>query len=107
MPRWAHRLGVFCFVTFAWIFFRAGSIGDGCLVVVRLFTSGWADPRFPLLMLAPIAAVWAWQFIEASDRVPRRLLDFAPLRVAIAVFMIGYLVFVSQPDTQKFIYFNF
>ena len=106
-PRWAQRAGVFCFVTFAWIFFRAGSINDAGLIVLRLFTSGWGDPHFPILMAIPIALVWLWQLSQETDQPRRRLLDFAPARVAIAVFMIGYLIFVSQSDTQRFIYFSF
>jgi D-alanyl-lipoteichoic acid acyltransferase DltB (MBOAT superfamily) len=106
-PVWAQRAGVFCFVTFAWIFFRAATIGDGCLIVLRMVTSGWEDPRFPILLLLPIATVWTWQLAQEQEQPRRRLLDFAPARVALAVFMIGYLIFVAQPDTQKFIYFNF
>jgi D-alanyl-lipoteichoic acid acyltransferase DltB (MBOAT superfamily) len=107
MPRWAQRVGVFCFVTFAWIFFRAASIGDGCLIVLRIFTSGWEDPRFPVLMLIPIVVVWLWQLAQEKETPGRRILDRAFVRVGLAVFMIGYLIFVSQSDTQKFIYFNF
>lgn len=106
-PRWAQRAGLFLFVTFAWIFFRAGSINAACLIVFRLFTSGWADPRFPLLMLLPIALTWGAQLTHPPDGLLRRFLAAAPLRVAVAAAMIGYLVFVSQPSTQKFIYFNF
>jgi D-alanyl-lipoteichoic acid acyltransferase DltB (MBOAT superfamily) len=107
MPLWAQRAGVFCFVSFAWIFFRAASLLEGCLIVHRMFTSGWEDPRFPILMLLPIAVVWIWQFAQEKEPAGRRLLDLAPVRVALAVFMIGYMIFVSLPDTQKFIYFNF
>jgi D-alanyl-lipoteichoic acid acyltransferase DltB (MBOAT superfamily) len=106
-PRWLQRAGVFLFVTFAWIFFRAGPINDGCLVVLRILTSGWADPRFPLLLLIPIAAVWIWQLVEETGAPAKRLLEVSPVRIAIATFMIGYLVFVSPPGSQKFIYFNF
>jgi len=104
---WAQRAGVFVFVTFAWIFFRAGTINDGCLVVLRILTSGWADPRFPVLLLLPIALVWAWQLIEQRGDPARRLTLVSPVRIAIATFMIGYLVFVVPPGSQKFIYFNF
>lgn len=106
-PRWLQRLGVFLFVTFAWIFFRAGSINEGCLVVLRMLTSGWADPRFPVLLLIPVAAVWIWQLIEETGAPPRRLAGVPALRIAVAAFMIAYLVFVSPPGSQKFIYFNF
>jgi D-alanyl-lipoteichoic acid acyltransferase DltB (MBOAT superfamily) len=107
MPIWVRRMGLFLFVTFAWIFFRARTVGDGCLVVIRLFTSGWADPRFPVLLLVPVAIVWAYQLSEEGGGRARRLLDRSPVRVAIATLMIGYLALVSQPSTQTFIYFNF
>src|SRR6185295_9189834 len=64
LPVWAHRAGLFCFVTFAWIFFRAHSVGEGCLVVLRIFTSGFSDPHFPILLLIPIAIVWLGQLLE-------------------------------------------
>lgn len=107
MPTGIQRLGVFCFVTFAWIFFRARSIGESCLVVLRIFTSGFADPRFPVLLLVPIALVWTYQLLEARGDDTRRLWDRAPVRVGIAFGMIGYLALVSQSNAQTFIYFNF
>jgi D-alanyl-lipoteichoic acid acyltransferase DltB (MBOAT superfamily) len=106
-PGWARRAICFLFVTFAWIFFRAKDLGDGGLVVFRLFTSGWGDPRFPILMLIPLVVVWSYQYCEergaltSPPRVP------SPIRIGLAVFMIGYLVFVSQPTAQSFIYFQF
>jgi D-alanyl-lipoteichoic acid acyltransferase DltB (MBOAT superfamily) len=106
-PRWGQRLGLFAFVTFAWIFFRARSVGDGCLIVLRLFTSGWADPRFPLLLLIPVGLVWLRQLLDEKESTPRTAPAFSPLRVAVAVFMVGYLVLVTPPSTQTFIYFNF
>ncbi len=106
-PKRGQRLGVFVFVTFAWIFFRARTVGDGCLVVLRLFTSGWSDPKFPLLAMIPIAAVWGWQLMEETGARAERSLRASPVRIALAVFMIGYLALVSPPSTQTFIYFQF
>jgi len=107
LPALLRRGSCFLFVTFAWIFFRANTLGDAGLVVFRLFTSGWGDPRFPILMLVPIAVVWGYQYCEERGTLtsPRSLPS--PLRVGLAVFMIGYLVFVSQPTAQSFIYFQF
>jgi len=107
LPAWARRLACFLFVTFDWIFFRAKDLGDGGLVVFRLLTSGWGDPRFPLLTLLPIAVVWGYQVCEDSEalKTPKMLPSF--VRVGLAVFMVGYLVFVSQPAAQTFIYFQF
>lgn len=36
---WFKRIGVFLLVDFAWIFFRAGSIGEAGLAIGKLFTS--------------------------------------------------------------------
>lgn len=107
MPPSVQRFGVFGFVTFAWIFFRARSLGDAALIVVRLVTTGWEDPRFPVMLLVPIAIVWAYQLSEEDGLGPRRLLQSPPVRVALATLMIGYLALVAQPSTQTFIYFNF
>ena len=52
VPKLAKQAGVFLFVCFAWIFFRADSLGDAMLIVRRIFTSPWHDPQVP----APHAA---------------------------------------------------
>jgi D-alanyl-lipoteichoic acid acyltransferase DltB (MBOAT superfamily) len=107
MPVPVQRAGVFLFVTFAWIFFRARTVSDGCLIVLRILTSGWADPRFPVLLFVPILFVWAYQLLESRPPGPARFWDRLPVRVGIAAFMISYLALVSQPGAQTFIYFNF
>ncbi|HVR83814.1 MAG TPA: MBOAT family O-acyltransferase [Planctomycetota bacterium] len=107
MPRLVQQAGVFVFVTFAWIFFRARNVGDGCLIVLRILSSGFADPRFPVLLLVPIGIVWITQLLENQETpVPRGWNRF-PVRVGIAFSMIAYLAMVSQPSAQSFIYFNF
>ena len=55
VPKLAKQFGVFLFVSFTWIFFRAGSLSDACLIVRRIFSSAWQDPQIPLLMLVLIA----------------------------------------------------
>jgi len=107
MPRFVQQAGVFLFVTFAWIFFRARTVGDGCLIVLRILTSGFADPRFPVLLLVPIGVVWIYQLLENRETPAPRFWDRLPIRVGIAFFMIAYLALVSQPSAQSFIYFNF
>ena len=44
VPKLAKQLFVFCFVGFAWIFFRADSINDAWLILKRIFTSGFSNP---------------------------------------------------------------
>ena len=66
IPRLAKQLAVFTFVTFTWIFFRAQSLTDAWLIISRIFTTGWADPRFPLVMAVLVLAVWVYQLLYTS-----------------------------------------
>ena len=105
VPGLAKQMLVFAFVTFAWIFFRAASLDDALLIVTKIFTEGWSDPEFPLLMLLLILSVWAYQFAVESRF--RSLLLSAPVRVGLAVGMILYLALFSSGSSQPFIYFQF
>jgi D-alanyl-lipoteichoic acid acyltransferase DltB (MBOAT superfamily) len=106
VPRLVKQFAVFSFVTFTWIFFRAQSLSDAWLVISRIFTTGWLDPRFPLLMAVLIVAVWGYQLIYTS-RSLRWWLELAPVRVGLAALMIAYLAVVAVPSTRAFIYFQF
>ncbi|MEO6184154.1 MAG: MBOAT family O-acyltransferase, partial [Verrucomicrobiota bacterium] len=66
VPRLVKQIGVFIFVCFAWIFFRANSLGDALLIVNRIFTTAWHDPQVPLLMLVLVALIWFYQFCYES-----------------------------------------
>ena len=59
LPRFVKQIGVFLFVCFAWIFFRAESMSDAGLIISRIFSSAWTDPQIPLLMLVLVGATWA------------------------------------------------
>jgi alginate O-acetyltransferase complex protein AlgI len=107
LPRLLKQILVFGFVSFTWIFFRAQSLDDAWLIIGRIFTTGWADPRFPLLMAALILAVWLYELIFESRSALRCCLTAAPTRVLLAVLMILYLLIVAQPSTKQFIYFQF
>jgi D-alanyl-lipoteichoic acid acyltransferase DltB (MBOAT superfamily) len=107
VPTLLKQLLVFAFVTFTWICFRAQSLADAWLIIRRIFTTGWADPRFPLLMAILVLAVWVYQLLYTSRSALRRLIDVEPVRVGLAALMIAYLVVVAQPSTKQFIYFQF
>jgi D-alanyl-lipoteichoic acid acyltransferase DltB (MBOAT superfamily) len=107
VPTFAKQLFVFTFVMFTWIFFRAQNVTEAWLIVTRIFTSGWADPRFPLLMLLLILAVWMYEFLYEAGAKTRFVLEWAPLRVGLVAGMIVYLAAVAQPSTKAFIYFQF
>jgi D-alanyl-lipoteichoic acid acyltransferase DltB (MBOAT superfamily) len=104
VPRLLKQLGVFVFVCFAWIFFRAESLGDAALIVQRIFTAVWTDPQIPALMLALVAVVWLYQFMYESRF--REILQNSFVRVGTAVVMVLYL-FLFSSGGGTFIYFQF
>ncbi len=107
VPRPLKQALVFAFVTFAWIFFRARSWSKAWTIIERIFTSGWSDPQFPVLAMAMILAVWAYQHAYESRR-GRGILELAPVRVAAAIAMAVYLAtFIAPGAAQAFIYFQF
>ena len=105
VPTFVKQLFVFTLVTFAWIFFRAESIGDAWIVIARIFSSGWANPYCPILALILIFAVWLYEFAYES-RI-RWLLELKPVRIGIVVLMILYLAVFAPSSEQGFIYLQF
>ncbi len=106
-PKFAKQLGIFAFVTFAWIFFRGQTWEKSWAVLSGIFTSGWGDPQAPVLMLLMVLAVWIYQFLYSEGPRTRALLETAPLRVGLAAAMLAYLMVVAPGGAQKFIYFQF
>src|SRR5438094_5463545 len=45
VPKVAKQLATFLFVSFTWIFFRAGSLSDALLIVRRIFSAAWTSPQ--------------------------------------------------------------
>ncbi len=104
VPRLAKQLGVFLFVCFAWIFFRADSLSDALLIVNRIFTAAWHDPQMPALMLALVFVVWLYELFYESRF--RGLLQTSFVRVGVAVSMVLYLCLCASGG-GAFIYFQF
>lgn len=107
IPKFVKQIAVFLFVCLAWVFFRAPSVGDAWLVISRIFTSGYADPQCPILMLSLIAAVWAYQLFYSGRSRTKWLLEKPAFNVGVAMLMVAYLFVVAQPSTKAFIYFQF
>jgi len=105
VPRVVKQLGVFAFVTLAWVFFRARSVEGVKAVLGGIFAFRGGDPQFPLLMLALCLGLWAYQF--AFESRLRRVLEHPVVRVALALGMILYLMFIATPSKAPFIYFRF
>jgi D-alanyl-lipoteichoic acid acyltransferase DltB (MBOAT superfamily) len=113
VPTLLKQTWVFIFVTFTWIFFRAqtdpelSGMERAWLIISRIFSTGWSDPRCPALMIGLVLAVWVYQLLYTSRMGAARLLESAPIRVGLAIAMIVYLAVVAQPSSKAFIYFQF
>lgn len=105
VPKIVKQLLVFIFVSFAWIFFRADTINDAWVILVRIFSSGLENPYCPLLALALIFAVWLYQFAYESG--VRRLLELRAVRIGIVLLLILYLVVFAPASDKAFIYLQF
>ncbi len=105
VPKLLKQLLVFCFVCFAWIFFRSANLQDAATVVTRMFTTGWEDPQFPLLALLLVLSVWFYQWLYESKG--RGILEHPAVRVTLVVAMALYLLLVPGAGEQAFIYFQF
>jgi alginate O-acetyltransferase complex protein AlgI len=105
VPVFVKQAITFAIVTLAWVFFRAHSMADALLILSRIFTSGLADPRFPLWAAALVLSVWAYQYLYESRF--RALISARPVRFALVIGMIIYMAAVVTSGNQKFIYFGF
>jgi D-alanyl-lipoteichoic acid acyltransferase DltB (MBOAT superfamily) len=105
VPRLAKQLGVFGFVSLAWVFFRAGSLGDAVTILTRMVTTPLTDPQFPALGYVLCFGLWGYQF--AFESRWRRYLELGTVRVATAAGMVLYLVLFASSRAQAFIYFQF
>lgn len=105
VPAFVKQAFVFAIVTFAWIFFRATSIGDAWQIVTRIFTSGISDPRCPVLAVLLIAAVWCYQCVFESRL--RWALEYRAVRMGLVVLMLAYLALFAPSGEQPFIYMQF
>jgi D-alanyl-lipoteichoic acid acyltransferase DltB (MBOAT superfamily) len=104
VPRLVKQAGVFLFVTFTWIFFRAETLSDALLIVRRIFGAAWGSPQIPGLMVLLVASVWLYQFLYESRL--RSVLRLGAVRVAVAVAMVLFLCLGSSGG-GAFIYFQF
>jgi D-alanyl-lipoteichoic acid acyltransferase DltB (MBOAT superfamily) len=107
---WIGRLVTFHVVTFAWIFFKAGSLADAWAVIAGIFTrwgaSGVVTPLVVLLIVAALAA----QFVP-----PRvgNLFEWRVSRTPPVVQALGFTLvllacnFLGPEGVAPFIYFQF
>ena len=105
IPKLVKQIWVFVFVSFAWIFFRAQSLDDALLIISRIFGSGFADPRFPLLAAGLILSMWVYAFLYESRLRP--ILRSQPARIGLVVLMLIYISIFAGSGGHGFIYLQF
>jgi D-alanyl-lipoteichoic acid acyltransferase DltB (MBOAT superfamily) len=105
IPAIVKQFFTFHFVCLTWIFFRADSFDKAVTILKNIFSFPYSDPKFPLIALAFIILVWAYQF--AFESRFRRMLEYPAVRVALMLCMVLYMVFFSTPGYEKFYYFRF
>ena len=71
----------------------------------RIFTTGWADPQMPLLLLLLVISVWVYQFVYESPL--RGWLEKPVVKVGLAVVMILWMLLFAPGGGEPFIYFQF
>ena len=105
VPRAVKTLGVFLFVSFAWIFFKAKNLADAWTIVTRIGRFAWSDPRFPLALLGLVLTVWLYQAVYESRL--RAVLRPAAVRIGIVVLLILGVVLFAPSGVRPFIYSAF
>jgi len=123
VPDILRSLATFGMVTFAWIFFRAGSLSDAGYIVTRIF-SGWSEAlslsglinavHFGLLKKElAVAAVSVFilllvHLLRKQDTFEQWLAKQAPLaRWGFYLVLILWILTFGESGTGNFIYFNF
>ena len=105
IPKFIKQMLVFHFVCLTWIFFRAETFGDAVSVVRGILSFVPDDPRFPVLVILLILAIWIYQFIYESKL--KRIIEVSYVRIGFAVAMILYLFFFRTSGYEVFYYFRF
>jgi D-alanyl-lipoteichoic acid acyltransferase DltB (MBOAT superfamily) len=110
VPVLARWLVVFHAVVFAWVFFRASSIGDAFTVLSRLTVEGPATLWAAAPVLA-VAVVMAFQWLPERplDELRLRLEELRPvvLGAGLAVVVVAVQATVPTDGVPPFIYFRF
>ncbi len=101
----------FCFVSFAWIFLRAGGFADASMLVGVIFTSHgsvFMDSNIMLMAAVALVIVFIHDFF-AEYKVGIRLLDsrYRVVRYVSAILVIAYILTFGVLNGGSFIYFQF
>lgn len=101
----------FCIVSFAWIFFRAESLGDAVEIIGRIFTSHgslFIDVNTFLMAFLALVTVFMYDFTHEYGLRLRFLNSrLKAVRLATAVLLICYIIGFGVLNSGSFIYFQF
>lgn len=112
-PKFYHVLMVYICTCFAWIFFRAASLGDAVLIIKTIFTN--PGSRFHIgdlgifvysLMGILILFIhdWVQEYLPDLQLLKHRQLA---IRMATILFLMMYIISLGVFDGSQFIYFQF
>lgn len=106
-----HMIFTFCIVAFAWVLFRASSLGQAGRLIQGILTD-FTKPSLLSLDLIPIAiAILLVILKDAKDEYqwPIQLADskYWIVRHAYAVILIVTIILLGRLDSSQFIYFQF
>jgi D-alanyl-lipoteichoic acid acyltransferase DltB (MBOAT superfamily) len=105
VPKIVKQIAVFLLVCFAWIYFRATTVAEAHLIIERIFTTTWADPRFPVLLFGLVMSVWFYQAMSESRF--RIAVDNSLVKTLLVSGMLIYLSVMPGQADVPFIYFQF
>jgi alginate O-acetyltransferase complex protein AlgI len=107
---WVRRLGIFAIVCFAWIFFRAQSVGEAFRLISDLTLWTWSAQLGVAMLVVTVIATLCLCMDLRLERYGEEYLfqSVAPQRrvaLATGLLMIVFLFSASEPNA--FIYFQF
>lgn len=110
-PNILMMLLTFCIVSFAWIFFRAETIGDATSIISKIFLSHgslFIDVNTLSMAFLAFVIVFMYDFTQEYG-VRLKLLNsrFTVVRYATAAFLICYIIGFGVLNGGSFIYFQF
>jgi D-alanyl-lipoteichoic acid acyltransferase DltB (MBOAT superfamily) len=107
---WARRLATFAIVCFAWIFFRAQSVGQAFRLIADLTLWTWSSQiGVAMLVVAAIGTVCLCMDLRLERHGEEYLFQsIAPTRrVALATGLLAIVFLFSASEPNAFIYFQF
>ena len=117
---WGRRIITFILVDFAWLFFRANSIGEAGVLLGKLVNGGFAvggtleamglTPVMILLTVFTIATLIMIDRMLTYDDAPdgsQRFVGSGGFVLYVVMIMLAWLLLLSKDMTSTFIYFQF